>query len=52
MGAFMSKTLLPSHDSLYTYLLSFLDGVEIMEPPRLREEFKEKLKAIADIYKS
>jgi transcriptional regulator, putative len=43
---------LPSHDSLYIYLLSFLDGVEILEPPRLREEFKEKLKAIADIYKS
>ena len=46
------ETHLPSHDSLYTYLLSFLDGVEIMEPSRLREEFKEKLKAIADIYKS
>ena len=51
-GSLYVETLLPNHDSLYTYLLSFLDGVEIMEPPRLREEFKEKLKAIADIYKS
>ena len=51
-GSLYVETHLPSHDSLYTYLLSFLDGVEIMEPPRLREEFKEKLKAIADIYKS
>ena len=51
-GGIYVETHLPSHDSLYTYLLSFLDGVEIMEPPRLREEFKEKLKAIADIYKS
>ena len=51
-GSLSVQTHLPSHDSLYTYLLSFLDGVEIMEPPRLREEFKEKLKAIADIYKS
>ena len=51
-GSLYVQTHLPSHDSLYTYLLSFLDGVEIMEPPRLREEFKEKLKAIADIYKS
>lgn len=51
-GSLYVETHLPSHDSLYAYLLSFLDGVEILKPPRLREEFKEKLKAIADIYKS
>ena len=51
-GSLYVHTHLPSHDSLYAYLLSFLEGVEIMEPPRLREEFKEKLKAITDIYKS
>ena len=51
-GSLYVQTHLPIHDSLYTYLLSFLDGVEIMKPSRLREEFKEKLKAIADIYKS
>lgn len=50
-GFYYVKTVLPEHESLYTYLLSYLDGVEILEPGHLKKEFLSRLEKIKKLYK-
>lgn len=39
-------TSLPNNDTLYSYVLSFEDYVEIIEPQEIRETMKCRLKKI------
>lgn len=41
---------LPGNETLYSYLLSFADSVEVLEPEPVREEMKEKLAAMQKKY--
>ena len=50
-GCYYVKTVLPEHESLYTYLLSYLDGVEILDPDYLRKELLFRVKKIQKLYK-
>ena len=50
-GCLYVKTQLPEHESIYTYLLSYLDGVESMEPDHLRRSMITRLEKIQKIYK-
>lgn len=50
-GYYYVKTVLPEHESLYTYLLSYLDGVEILEPDYLKKELLSRLEKIQKLYK-
>lgn len=50
-GCLYVKTQLPEHESIYTYLLSYLDGVEIIEPDHLRRSMISRLEKIQKIYK-
>lgn len=42
---------LPDHEMLYSYILSFADGVEVMEPQQVRESIKKKLEEIYKKYR-
>lgn len=42
---------LPDHEMLYSYILSFADGVEVMEPQQVRESIKKKLEEIHKKYR-
>lgn len=42
---------LPAHEMLYSYILSFADGVEVMEPQQVRESIKKKLEEIYKKYR-
>lgn len=50
-GYYYVNTVPPEHESLYTYLLSYLDGVEILEPGHLKKEFLSRLEKIQKLYK-
>ena len=50
-GYYYVKTVLPEHESLYTYLLSYLDGVEILEPNHLKKKLLSRLEKIQKLYK-
>lgn len=41
---------LPGNDALYSYLFSFADYVEVLEPENVREQVKEKLAAMQNKY--
>lgn len=41
---------LPGNDALYSYLFSFADYVEVLEPENVREQVKEKLAAMQKKY--
>jgi predicted DNA-binding transcriptional regulator YafY len=43
-------TLLPNNDTLYSYVLSFEDYVEIVKPHEIRENMKCRLKKIQEKY--
>ena len=43
-------TLLPNNDTLYSYVLSFEDYVEIVKPHEIRENMKSRLKKIQEKY--
>ena len=43
---------LPDHGVLFSYLLSFGDSVEVLEPASVREQVKEKLISMLHIYKT
>ncbi len=45
-------TMLPDSETLFAYLLSFSDGVEILAPADLRARFYEKLEKIRKKYES
>lgn len=49
-GNLFVKTNLPNNDALYSYLFSFADAVELIEPVRIREIAKEKLAAMQKKY--
>ena len=41
---------LPSNDALYSYLFSFADNVEVLEPENIREQVRKKLAAMQKKY--
>lgn len=50
-GSLVLTTELPEGETLFAYLLSFADGVEILAPPALRAQFQQKLETILKKYK-
>lgn len=51
-GNLILTTMLPDSETLFSYLLSFSDGVEILAPADLRARFYEKLEKIRKKYES
>ena len=51
-GNLILTTMLPDSETLFAYLLSFSDGVEILAPSDLRTRFYEKLEKIRKKYES
>ena len=51
-GNLLVETEFPKHSSLYSYLLSFLDGVEVLEPLEVRQEFARIVNIISQKYKT
>lgn len=51
-GNLILTTMLPDGETLFAYLLSFSDGVEILAPSDLRTRFYEKLEKIRKKYES
>ena len=49
-GNLLVETEFPKHSSLYSYLLSLLDGVEVVEPLEVRQEFARIVKIISQKY--
>lgn len=49
-GNLYVQTELPGNDMLYSYLFSFADYVEVLEPETIREQVKEKLAAMQKKY--
>lgn len=49
-GNLYVRTYLPDSDTLYSYLFSFADSVEIVEPENIREQVKNKLAAMQKKY--
>ncbi len=49
-GSLYVQANLPGGDTLYSYLFSFTDYVEVLEPRSIREQMKEKLAAIQKKY--
>ena len=49
-GNLYVQTLLPNGNALYSYLLSFADCVEVLEPDRVREQMKEKITVMRGKY--
>ena len=45
-GCYYVKTVPPEHESMYTYLLSYLDGVEILDPDYLKKELLSRVEKI------
>ena len=41
---------LPDNETLFSYILSFGDNVEIIEPDYLRHSIKEKIKRMLEKY--
>lgn len=51
-GNLYVSVTLPDHGVLFSYLLSFGDSVEVLEPASVREQVKEKLISMLHIYKT
>ena len=51
-GNLLVETEFPKHSSLYSYLLSFLDSVEVVEPFEVRQELAQIVKTISQKYKT
>lgn len=49
-GNLYVRTNLPGSDALYSYLFSFADSVEIVEPENIREQVRKKLAAMQKKY--
>lgn len=49
-GNLILSTELPDHEILYSYILSFAAGVEVLEPQAVREGIKKKLEEIQKKY--
>ena len=52
VGNLLVEAEFPNHDSLYAYLLSFLDSVEVVEPLEVRQELAQIVKTISQKYKT
>ena len=50
-GYYYVKTVLPDHESMDTYLLSYLDRVEILAPDYLKKELLSRVEKIQKLYK-
>ena len=42
----------PNHEVLYSYILSFVDCAEVLEPQDIREEIKKRLQKMQEKYKT
>ena len=42
----------PNHEVLYSYILSFADCAEVLEPQNIREEIKKRLQKMQEKYKT
>lgn len=51
-GHYIVQTDLPDSDFLYSYLFSFGDSVEVLEPEAVRKALKEKLAALQKKYET
>lgn len=51
-GNFIVQTDLPVSNILYSYILSFADCVEVVEPQEIREQIKQKLKVMQKKYET
>lgn len=51
-GNLYVQTNLPGNDALYSYLFSFADGVEVLEPQSVREQVTAKLAAMQKKYRT
>lgn len=51
-GFLFVKALLPHNNTLYSYVLSFEDCVEIIEPQEVKETMKSKIKKIQEKYRT
>ena len=51
-GNLYVRTNLPGNDALYSYLFSFADNVEILEPKNIREQVRKKLAAMQKKYET
>ncbi len=49
-GKLLVEASLPNNDWLYSFILSFCDKVEVIEPEAIRKEVKEKIKKIKNKY--
>lgn len=49
-GDLYVHTSLPDSEVLYSYLFSFSDGVEVIEPETIRERYKNKLRKMMNKY--
>ena len=43
---------IPNDYSLYSYILSFGDNVEVLEPTKIREQITEMIERMAQKYKN
>lgn len=51
-GSLYVQTDLPDNEILYSYIFSFADCVEVIEPQLIRERIKKKLKDMQEKYKT
>ena len=49
-GDLYVQTNLPANDTLYSYLLSFMDYVEVIQPEKVREQMQKKLASMQKKY--
>ena len=49
-GGYLVYASLPDHDSLYRFLLSFGDQVQVLAPPDIRRIMKEKISNMQNLY--
>ena len=49
-GSYLIDEMMPINEWLTGYLLSFADGLEVIEPPSLRDMLLEKIKLMAEKY--
>lgn len=51
-GNLYVQTELPDNEMLYSYILSFTDCVEVLEPQIIRERIINKIEDVYKIYKT
>ncbi len=51
-GNLYVQTDFPNHEVLYSYILSFADCAEVLEPQDIREEIKKRLQKMQEKYKT